>query len=65
MLDTNVRLDWLVFTDASVTTIARGVQAAALQVLGSDARRAEWLEVTARPDAPALHAALSGCIARL
>lgn len=48
VLDTNVWLDWLVFTDASVTTIARGVQAGVLQVLGSDATRAEWLEVIAR-----------------
>ncbi|HRA79009.1 MAG TPA: putative toxin-antitoxin system toxin component, PIN family [Burkholderiaceae bacterium] len=49
VLDTNVWLDWLVFGDASVAPIARGVERGAIVVLGSDETRAEWLSVIARP----------------
>ncbi len=49
VLDTNVWLDWLVFADASVAPIARGIERGTLIVLGSDETRNEWLDVIARP----------------
>jgi predicted nucleic acid-binding protein len=61
VLDTNVWLDWLVFGDAGVCAIVRGVERGALLVLGTDETRAEWLDVIARPlfglDPPARAAA--------
>lgn len=49
VLDTNVWLDWLVFDDAGVGPIVRGVERGALVVLGSDETRDEWLDVISRP----------------
>ncbi len=49
VLDTNVWLAWLVFDDPRVAPIARDIERGALSVIGSDATRAEWLDVVARP----------------
>lgn len=49
LLDTNVWLDWLVFDDPGVVSIARAVESGALLALGSEDTRAEWLDVIARP----------------
>lgn len=49
VLDTNVWLDWLVFSDPSSDALARAAKAGTVELLASSATRAEWLDVIKRP----------------